>query len=128
MQIVVGLSPIALAAMDVDADGTIVSYPNSRYFRAFDVAVLAAGYNSVAGAFAFRLRAVLFPNTGTGSDDQVHRAAAVSELACWRVMTAWDEEAFAGQIRDLLECDPEDVPLVFEAGAAHAAEQLLVSS
>lgn len=49
-------------------------FPINRWFRAFDFAVLAAGYNSFHEALALGLPAVFVPNWATRTDDQDARA------------------------------------------------------
>ena len=50
-------------------------YPVSRYLRAFDLTVSAAGYNSFHEQIALRRSPRVFlPNTATRLDDQVGRA------------------------------------------------------
>lgn len=122
VQIVLGRSPIAVSERETGADLTIVSYPNSRYFKAFDLLVLAAGYNSVAEAFTFRSPAIFFPNTSTGSDDQVGRAMSVASLGNWHVMLEWDEVEFARRVSEALETRREAIDRVPEDGATRAAE------
>jgi UDP-N-acetylglucosamine:LPS N-acetylglucosamine transferase len=49
-------------------------YPVSRYLRAFDLTVSAAGYNSYHEQIGFAVPTVFLPNTRTRLDDQVGRA------------------------------------------------------
>jgi UDP-N-acetylglucosamine:LPS N-acetylglucosamine transferase len=49
-------------------------YPVSRYLRAFDLVVSAAGYNSYHEQIGFGVPTVFLPNTRTRLDDQVGRA------------------------------------------------------
>ena len=123
VQIVLGRSPIAVSARETGADLTVVSYPNSRYFRAYDLLVLAAGYNSVAEAFTFRTPAIFFPNMSTGSDDQVSRASSIAALGNWHVMLRWDEKVFSQQVREALERGGgETLDMPAEDGAMKAAK------
>ena len=40
----------------------IRDYPNSRFFEAFDFAIMAAGYNSFHEAVQFSLPTIFYPN------------------------------------------------------------------
>ena len=40
----------------------IRDYPNSRFFKAFDFAIMAAGYNSFHEAIQFSLPTIFYPN------------------------------------------------------------------
>lgn len=121
VQIVLGRSPIAVSDSETEADLTIVSYPNSRYFKAFDLLVLAAGYNSVAEAYTFQAPAIFFPNTSTVSDDQVSRASSVAALGNWHVLLGWDEAEFARLTREALDSGREESDRIPEDGANTAA-------
>lgn len=50
------------------------TYPVSRYARAFDFAVAAAGYNSFHESIAFATPTAFLPNRSTALDDQLGRA------------------------------------------------------
>jgi len=96
VQVVLGQSPIALRAEpDMSADSVVVDYPNSRYFAAFDFAVLAGGYNSVCEAVSLGLPAIFLPNTATGADDQVERVRQASQFGSYEYLLDFDEDAFA---------------------------------
>lgn len=49
-------------------------FPLSRHYRAFDLVIAAAGYNSFHEALRFEVPAIFVPNTATSLDDQVARA------------------------------------------------------
>ncbi len=57
-------------------------YPLSRYLRAFDAAVVAAGYNSYHEMVMAGVPAAYVPNLATTTDDQLARAehAAVGRV------------------------------------------------
>jgi UDP:flavonoid glycosyltransferase YjiC (YdhE family) len=134
LQVVIGRSPIAMNATSVvGADHTLVDYPNSRYFAAFDLAVLAAGYNSICEAYAFGLPAILIPNMETGSDDQAARAHALSQMDSrrWKTLDVWSRETFTEMARELImpaRVDPGSLgvlrPPEMPSGAQKAAEMI----
>jgi UDP-N-acetylglucosamine--N-acetylmuramyl-(pentapeptide) pyrophosphoryl-undecaprenol N-acetylglucosamine transferase len=71
-----------------DADAIVVRrFPLSRWFAAFDGAVLAAGYNSFHEALSLGLPTVFVPNLATRTDDQDARAHYAQQQGwAWR----WD--------------------------------------
>lgn len=79
-----------LSAPVPGADGgvpVIRRFPLSKWFAAFDGAVLAAGYNSFHEALALRLPSVFVPNLVTRTDDQDARARHAADQGwAWR----WD--------------------------------------
>ena len=95
VQVVLGQSPISLRPeLNMNADSVIVDYPNSRYFAAFDFAILAGGYNSVCEVVTLGLPAIFLPNTETGADDQVKRAMQASMLGPYKCLLEVDERQF----------------------------------
>lgn len=61
-------------------------YPNSMYFGDFDFAILAGGYNSYHEAIQSSLPTICYPNTKTGTDDQLARAIVAEEAGCMIVV------------------------------------------
>ena len=61
-------------------------YPNSMYFRDFDFAILAGGYNSYHEAIQSALPTICYPNLKTGTDDQLARALVAEEAGCMIVV------------------------------------------
>lgn len=57
-------------------------YPLSRYYRAFDYAISAAGYNSFHELLRFGVPTLFVPNTRTSLDDQVSRASWSASAGC----------------------------------------------
>jgi len=103
IQVVLGQSPISLhPEPNINADSVIVDYPNSKYFAAFDFAVLAGGYNSVCEAITLGLPAIFYPNTNTGADDQVERVMQACTLGPYRYLLEADEQKFALEVDFLL--------------------------
>ncbi len=49
-------------------------YPNSRFFKAFDLAICACGYNSFHELLHFGVPSIFIPNRETKKDDQFGRA------------------------------------------------------
>ncbi len=49
-------------------------YPNSRFFKAFDLAICACGYNSFHELLHFGVPSIFIPNRETKKDDQYGRA------------------------------------------------------
>jgi UDP:flavonoid glycosyltransferase YjiC (YdhE family)/glycosyltransferase involved in cell wall biosynthesis len=83
-QLVLAESTIATEPMPPVPGARILRvYPVSRYLRAFDLVVSAAGYNSFHEQIRFAIPTVFLPNTQTRLDDQVGRArfAASSGVA-----------------------------------------------
>jgi UDP:flavonoid glycosyltransferase YjiC (YdhE family) len=102
-QVVLGQSPISLSPKpDLRADSVIVDYPNSKYFNAFDFAVLAGGYNSVCEAVKLGLPAIFLPNTETGADDQLKRVLGARAIGNYEVLPEYSDEAFEQAVEKML--------------------------
>lgn len=62
----------------------IRSYPNAQYFKALDIAISAAGYNTFHELLYFGVPSVFIPNMKTSMDDQLARTQmAVERNACF---------------------------------------------
>ncbi|MFH5824243.1 glycosyltransferase [Georgenia sp. AZ-5] len=77
----------------------IREYPVSRLARAFEFAVVAAGYNTVHEMISLQQPAVIVPNTATLTDDQRARAVAVAEAGMG--FCAQTEDELVDAIREL---------------------------
>jgi predicted glycosyltransferase len=101
---VVARSELSVPDPHADGDAIVVRrFPLSRWFAAFDGAVLAAGYNSFHEALALRLPTVFVPNLATRTDDQDARARyAAAQGWAWR----WDGSDTTSLSRAMAElCD-----------------------
>ncbi|MFB9069916.1 glycosyltransferase [Citricoccus parietis] len=99
------------------------AYPLARYYRAFEFAVTAAGYNSVQEAIALDLPSILLPNDRTVTDDQVRRALSVDEEGLARTVRSAEglREAITAQAAG--DGRAAEAPLPADGGA-QAAELL----
>lgn len=101
-RVVLGRSPIALRRLGPSsADRVITDFPNARYFNAFDLAVLAGGYNSVNEAIAFGLPAIFIPNGATGADDQARRCFRARSFGAFEVLEDVSRDAFMAAVSRL---------------------------
>ena len=123
-QLVIGRSPISLKRFNPAASGQIVNYPNSIYFRAFDVVVSACGYNSVAELLYLGIPSILFPNKSTVTDDQEQRASLASRLPYIKTMMVFESTIFAKYL-DELSAVKATIPENFQNGAVDAAEAII---
>ena len=83
----------------------IRDYPNSRFFDAFDFAIMAAGYNSFHEAVQFSLPTIFYPNMNTGQDDQLARAKAAEDVGAMLVLRKRNEKNIADAIEILYDVD-----------------------
>lgn len=89
---------ITLVKSPLDASGSLPDdihvihrYPVSKYFRAFDLIVSSAGYNSVQEAASLQTPTVFVPNTETLTDDQLRRASSASDSGWAAIARSADE-------------------------------------
>ncbi|GAA0570754.1 antifreeze protein, type I [Paractinoplanes ferrugineus] len=117
-QLVLAESTIATRPMPRVPGAKVVKiYPVSRYLRAFDLTVSAAGYNSFHEQIGFAIPTVFLPNTATRLDDQVGRArfAAATGVA----LTV--EDPASGELEQVLD---QAVRPEVRAGLAHRCREL----
>lgn len=122
-QVVLGQSPISLqTTRNTAADQVIIEYPNSVYFNAFDLAVLAGGYNSVCEAVYLGLASIFVPNTATGADDQLARVREAAKHGPYAVLEDFSPDVFRNAVLQVTK--PSSCPensAVTENGAMRAA-------
>jgi hypothetical protein len=88
------------AAPDVDV---VSVYPLSRHYRAFDVAVSAAGYNSFHELLRFGVPTLFLPNLDTALDDQRSRARYAADQGWAHSLDKAEPENVRKLVGDLLE-------------------------
>jgi len=101
-QLIVARSPISIKNTGSYSVGELKDFPNSIYFNAFDIAISACGYNSVAELVSHQVPSILLPNTSTGLDDQVRRAQLAAVNRYIKVMLDFDEQLFSNNIEELV--------------------------
>ncbi|XLY90014.1 hypothetical protein ACK8QS_09370 [Ectopseudomonas mendocina] len=125
IKVVVGRSPIALSEdAELLADCVIVDYPNSKYFSAFDFAVLAGGYNSVCESVMLGLPTLFVPNVCTGADDQRRRAELTAQFGPFMTLVRTDDYSIGEAVRALIAAPPA-APYQGRNGALDAAYFIL---
>ena len=106
-------------------------YPLSRYYRAFDLSISAAGYNSFHELLRFQVPTLFVPNPRMALDDQVARARYAEAVG---VARTWTDDADAS-LEELLGTLLDDGvragmegrarELSFDNGAMAAADMLV---
>lgn len=102
------------------------TFPMSRYFRAFDLAVAAAGYNGFHELIAFALPTLFVPMP-RNTDDQAARAAWAAKAGLARAVSGPKDGLLDGELRALLRAGERDKiaaacrRLEAPSGAAEAA-------
>lgn len=79
----------------------IRDYPNSIFFKAFDFAIMAAGYNSFHEAVQFCLPTIFYPNMSTKQDDQFSRAKVAEDAGAMLVLKKRSQENISNAIKIL---------------------------
>ena len=119
---------IAHAAMAADVHA-VRAYPLSRYYRAFDVVIAAAGYNSFHELLRMGVPAVFIPNPATSLDDQVARAEYAQQRGWARALPTATGPEMGEAVRMMLTLGPDMAKAAMTAdardGAAAAAERLV---
>lgn len=128
VQVVLAQSPIALdRSTHSEADNVIIDFPNTKYYKAFDFAVLAGGYNSVNEAVLLRLPAIFIPNMQTGADDQLRRCLSAKAFGDYEVLEHFEEGRFLRIAEYLIarKRRSEAIEPRFRNGALEAAELII---
>ncbi|WP_205856261.1 glycosyltransferase [Phytoactinopolyspora endophytica] len=123
---------VCVTKPEIAADGgehtdvhVVRTYPLSRYYRAFDVAVSAAGYNSFHELLRFGVPTLFVPNRQTALDDQEARARFAAESGLAHQLPSVTVQTAEPMLADLLAHGPEMIERVKEIdpgnGAAEAA-------
>jgi UDP:flavonoid glycosyltransferase YjiC (YdhE family) len=103
-------------------------FPLSRRFRAFDLAVSAAGYNSFHELLRFGIPTLFIPNQDTSLDDQQGRAQFAADRGLAHMLGRVSVDAATLILDDLLDRGQAMVANICSVdqgnGAAAAAEHL----
>lgn len=91
---VYGNSPLA-APIDIADEKIRVlkDYPNARFFKGFDFAISACGYNSFHELMGACVPTIFIPNMNTKTDDQYLRAKISEKYNCGRVLKETDYDS-----------------------------------
>jgi hypothetical protein len=120
-----------IASMPMRFWGDVVNlrgYPVSRYFRAFDFTVSAAGYNSFTEAMTLGLPAIFIANGHVSMDDQTARSRFAQENGAGFHLDERDLGPLDGMVKALLDPHTRDLfrfnalRLARENGAEAAAQ------
>ena len=107
LQVCVTQSIIAEKAEGLEAEVIPITgvYPLARYFRAFDFAVTASGYNSYHESVASGLPTIFVPNLETAADEQAARSAYAAETGVGLHVPQPTAEAIDAAVRTMLDPD-----------------------
>ena len=97
-------------------------FPLSRRFRAFDLAVSAAGYNSFHELLRFGIPTLFIPNQDTALDDQQGRAQFAADRGLAHMLGGVSVSAATLLLRDLLERGQDMVANVALVDRGNGAE------
>jgi UDP:flavonoid glycosyltransferase YjiC (YdhE family) len=104
LQVALAQSPISLRDLPVPEGLRVLrTFPMSRFYRAFDFVVSAAGYNSYHELIRFGVPSLLVPNPQTELDDQVARALFAQDMGvalCLQSITTESADRTLGQLLD----------------------------
>jgi UDP:flavonoid glycosyltransferase YjiC (YdhE family) len=108
----------------------ISAYPLSRYLRAFDIAVSAAGYNSFHELLRFGVPTLFLPNLETSLDDQRTRANYAASQGWAHSLDKPEPDSVRAALDDLLRNGDAMVAKVADTdpGNGAAAAMELVAS
>ena len=84
-------------------------YPNSRYFRDFDFAVMAGGYNSFHEVIEAEIPTICFPNMKTGRDDQYRRVKVAQDAGCMVVIKERKMNTIQAAVDRIIEAEVREL-------------------
>ena len=93
------------------------------YFKGFDAAIQAGGYNSFHEMRRLHLPTVFIPNTNTGMDDQLKRVKQ-SQKEGWGIVSKDNKQSIKNAIQQLFQIK-QPKPPNHENGATVTAEVIL---
>ena len=76
-------------------------YPNAIYFKGFDYAIQAGGYNSFHEMRAMAMPTIFYPNMNTGMDDQLARCKVAEEEGWGIVIEKREKKSIVLAIREI---------------------------
>lgn len=123
MGVCVTAPSIAQRAYAGDDVHLVRHFPLSEHFAAFDVAVVAAGYNSFHESLRFGVPTLLVPNSQTSLDDQVTRAAHAAERGWALCAESLTRGAALPLVAELVDRGPELARAAQEHDPGNGAEE-----
>ncbi|MPV50712.1 UDP-N-acetylglucosamine--LPS N-acetylglucosamine transferase [Pseudactinotalea sp. HY160] len=118
----VTLPDIAVTSPELSGHVHVVrDYPLSRCYRAFDVVVSAAGYNSFHELLRFGVPALFIPNRQTSLDDQAARARFAADSRWAFELPRLTLEETSARIASLLEDGSDMVARAHQADPGNGA-------
>lgn len=93
--------------LNIDLDNLIIirDYPNSRYFKAFDLAISAVGYNTFHELLYFNVPSIFIPNMKTKTDDQLGRAKYAEKFGAAIILENVCQESIQNAIHTALKTE-----------------------
>ena len=121
VQVCVTRSKIGVASPAAGNAHLVDHFPLSEHYRAFDVAVSAAGYNSFHELLRFEIPTLFIPNRQTALDDQQARARFATQNGLAHSLDVVTPDAARLRFIDLLEHGPAMVARVRELDRGNGA-------
>jgi len=104
VQLAVAVSTLSREPLSLPEDIVALrTYPLSRYYRAFDLSVSAAGYNSFHELIGFAVPTLFVPNPRMPLDDQVARARHADAVGVARSWTDGEGRGLEEVLGELLD-------------------------
>ena len=104
VQVVLAESPISHGRFKCfQGVRAIRDYPLSRYYQGFDIAISAAGYNTVTELGYFGVPSIFIPNVETGSDNQLGRATIAQQTGTGLLLSPLTASGLRACLEKLLD-------------------------